>query len=78
MNSNIRDKWSGMNHMDLILEGDEGRGRVYLGNIESARSVDKLVDNDIHAVLTVAEGTGLNYLGGTGPNKVAFHLILKC
>ena len=80
MNLNIRDKWDGMNHMDLILDSSDSLGSVYLGNIESARCLPKLVDNDISAVLTVADGTGLNYSCNcnTPPHSVCFHLVLKC
>jgi hypothetical protein len=59
--------------MDLILEKEGELHKLYLGNIEGARNYEKLLERNILAVLTVAEGTGLNY-----GNKICFHMIIKC
>jgi len=65
-------KASSLNPMDLIIEPDEDRGGFYLGNIQAARNTDLLLKHQIRAVLTVAEGAGLNYKN----EIVKFHLVL--
>jgi hypothetical protein len=71
--SNIRNKWAGINSMDLILEKDGRLHKLYLGNLEAARNYEELLKKNVLAILTVAEGTGLNY-----GNKICFHKIIKC
>lgn len=73
MDNNLRDKWGGMNHMDLVIDATDSLGAVYLGNIESARNVPVLLASDITAVLTVAESAGIKYDG-----HICFHLTIPC
>jgi hypothetical protein len=42
-------------HMHEIISSVNGKGGLYLGNIDAAEDVEKLIKNQIGAVLTVAE-----------------------
>ena len=57
--------------MDEIMEPIQHKGGLYLGNIEAARNSELLIKHNIRAVLTVAEGTGLNYKN----DLIKFHLV---
>lgn len=51
-------------NINLILPCDSSGGAIYLGNLNSAQSVHALKKKNIGAVLTVGEGTTLNYCPG--------------
>lgn len=64
-------KFDSMNPLDVIIEPMGDRGGLYLGNIKAARDTNLLIKHNIRAVLTVAEGSGLNYMN----EIVKFHLV---
>lgn len=47
--------------MDCIIEPTDGKGGLYLGNINSAEDIPNLQKFNIKAVLTAAAGTNLRY-----------------
>ena len=42
--------------MHLIIEPSENKGALYLGNIEAAQALEVLLNHNIGAVLTIAQG----------------------
>jgi hypothetical protein len=47
--------------MNLVLDATEDLGGVFLGNIEAAKDVRRLRENNIRAVLTVAARSGVKF-----------------
>lgn len=47
--------------MSCIIPPSENLGGIYLGSIYAACDLNLLVNSNCRAVLTVAEGTNLNY-----------------
>jgi len=62
-----------MDAISCILPPTDDLGGLYLGNIDSASSMEILRTNKIKAVLTVAARTGLNY----SSDQIANHEIIS-
>lgn len=59
--------------MDEIINPRNGKGGIYLGSIDSAMDLSELQNNDIRAVLTIAQGTDLCY----PKDAIDNHLIVE-
>ena len=56
-----KQKFPDVPNINRILDCDCSGGAVYLGNLNAATSVHALRKKNIGAVLTVSEGTTINY-----------------
>jgi hypothetical protein len=48
--------------MNCVLDPINNVGGIFIGNLEAANDLELLKKNNIKAVLTVANGTGIYYL----------------
>ena len=59
-------------NINLVIEGNNKLGNVYVGNIKAAKDIETLKKYNIHSVLTIASYTGIVY----HPSIVPYHKVI--